>query len=116
MAVSSKPDPSTTFLTGVSRESRGSERSDSPDTVKSAEQSKAEVGRALILTLLSQSSTPINRKDLAARAELSPDWYDEVVSALKNDLLIEEFNSELALTERGWEAAKRARERLLTPF
>jgi predicted transcriptional regulator len=84
--------------------------------VKSTEQSKAEVGQTLILTLLSQSSGPINGKDLATLAELSPDWYDEIIRALKNEELIEESNSKFTLTQRGWEAAKRARGRLLSPW
>jgi hypothetical protein len=110
-----KPAPLATFLAGVSR-SETSDAAGSKDKGKPAGRSRAEVGRTVILTLLGQSSGPITREDLAARADLRPEWYDEVLQGLANEKLIEQSASGLVLNEQGREAADRARARLLSPW
>jgi predicted transcriptional regulator len=111
-----KSAPLATFLTGVSRYPLGTDEAEASDKVKSPERSKAEVGRTVILTILGQSQGPIAREDLAARAELRPDWYDQIISGLESEELIEQSDAGLTLTERGRDASERARARLLNPW
>jgi hypothetical protein len=112
----SKSAPLETFLTGVSRQSSGTDAVGPTDKAKSAEPSMGEVGRTVILTILGQSPEPISREDLAARAELRPEWYDEIIRSLESEELIVQSDSGLMLTERGKEAAEYARARLLSPW
>jgi predicted transcriptional regulator len=116
MASSSKSAPLETFLTGVSGAANRNAGLDVATTKKSAERSKAEMGRTVVLTILSQAAAPIARDELASRAELDREWYEQIVGELEAEGLIEQSGAGYALTAGGRDAAEQARSRLLSPW
>jgi hypothetical protein len=111
-----KSAPLETFLTGVRGAGKGLSIGESQEKTKVEDQSKEDVGRTVMLTILSQSSEPIAEEDLAAKAQLERDWFEQVLQGLQRDQLIQRSGTGFVLTDRGLYSANQARTRLLSTW
>jgi hypothetical protein len=107
MAGPPKSDPLETFLTGVSSQvSRPSEPSADVDPIAA--------GSSVLLTILSKEPAGVKEDDLRGRSELGAELFEPSLRRLVVDGLAElDQTAGYRLTERGQEAARQVRERLL---